>query len=100
MFHPAHSQPAHYKRLHMAPLLGLIMTTLSLTSCISWAMRWKIPPPTVGDQIGAAALDILTLPIQAVAIPTSYAIDHHSQSKKPSPEPIPTNPKPSPKDKL
>jgi len=84
----------------MAPLLGLIMTTLSLTSCISWAMRWKIPPPTVGDQIGAAALDILTLPIQAIAIPTSLALDHHSQSKKQSPESIPTTTKPSPNDQL
>ena len=100
MFHPTHRQPAHYRRIRMAPLLGLIMTTLSLTSCMSWAMRWKIPPPTVGDHIGAAALDVLTLPIQAVAIPTSYAIDHHSQSKKTSPEPIPTTTNPSQKDKL
>jgi hypothetical protein len=84
----------------MAPLLGLIMTTLSLTSCVSWAMRWKISPPTVRDQIGAAALDVLTLPIQAIAIPTSFALDHHSQSKKTSPEPIPTKNKPSSKDKL
>jgi len=84
----------------LVPLFLLVSTTLSLTSCISWAVRWKIPPPTVGDHIAAAALDVLTLPIQAIAIPASFALDHHSQSKKPSPEPIPTNPKPSPKDKL
>lgn len=84
----------------LVPLLLLVSNTLSLTSCMSWAMRWKIPPPTVGDHIGAAALDVLTLPIQAVAIPTSFALDHHSQSKKSSPEPIPTTKKPSPKDEL
>jgi|LakMenE18May11ns_1017448.scaffolds.fasta_scaffold9726111_1 hypothetical protein len=82
----------------LVPLLLLVSSTLSLTSCMSWAMRWKIPPPTVGDHIGAAALDVLTLPIQAIAIPTSFALDHHSQSKKSSPEPITTTNSPSPND--
>jgi hypothetical protein len=85
---------------NLIPLLLLVSTTLSLTSCMSWAMRWKIPPPTVRDQIGAAALDALTLPIQAIAIPTTLALDHHSQSKKPSPESIPNTSKPSPNDPL
>jgi hypothetical protein len=93
MFHPTRNQPAHHRRLRMAPLIGLIMTTLSLTSCVSWAIRWRIPPPTVGDHIGTATLDVLTLPIQAIAIPTSFALDHHSQSKNhlPHPSPPPTN---------
>ncbi len=84
----------------LVSLLLLVSTTLSLTSCMSWAMRWKIPPPTVGDHIGAAAIDVLTLPIQAIAIPTSFALNHHSPSKKQFPEPIPTTKKPSPKDEL
>lgn len=86
--------------LKPTPLLFLLSTTLSLTSCMSWAVRWKIPSPTVGDRIGAAALDVVTLPIQAVAIPASFALDHRSQSKKQSTEPIPTPSNPAPKDKL
>jgi hypothetical protein len=86
--------------LKLTPLLFLLSTTLPLTSCMSWAVRWKIPSPTVGDRIGAAALDAVTLPIQAVVIPASFALDHCSQSKKHSNEPIPTTSNPSPKDKL
>lgn len=58
-------------------------------------MRWKVPPPTVGDQIGAATLDVLTLPVQAVAIPTSWALQRGSHSNQNSLEPKSATQKPS-----
>ncbi len=53
----------------------LLGTSMSLSGCVSYAMRWKLPEPTLGDRIGAAVIDVVTLPVQAVVIPTLLGVD-------------------------
>ncbi len=53
----------------------LLGSSMSLSGCVSYAMRWKIPAPTVGDRISAGVVDVVTLPAQAVVLPALYGVD-------------------------
>jgi hypothetical protein len=69
-----HQRPV-IMRTKLTPHILLLGTSMSLSGCVSYAMRWKIPAPTVGDRISAAVVDVVTLPAQAVVIPALYGVD-------------------------
>lgn len=68
-------QRTTYMRTRSALHLLFLGASMCLSGCVSYAMRWKIPPPTVGDLIGAAVVDVVTLPGQAVVIPMLYGVE-------------------------
>lgn len=67
-------------------LLMLGAPCLGLTGCLSYSVAlgdgWDNSPNGVARRIGIGAVDLVTLPVQAVAIPAILAVEDRKQARQ------------------
>lgn|GEM_PF-6781954 len=66
-------------------LLLSMAVTLGLTSCLSHSHAlgsgWSDEPSSVATRVGLGVLDVVTLPVQAVAVPVIYVSEQGRQTE-------------------
>ena len=69
-------------------LLLSVFASLGLTSCLSYSHAlgrgWSDEPSSIASRVGLGVVDVVTLPVQAVAVPVIYLSEQEKKTHRPT----------------